>query len=81
MRCKPVPNASIFNNPKGLNIIRKQMRTMRRCAFGLFFASPRGSHFRTKFRARKTTFAGRSASLRIKYGYQAFPYGTYRRNR
>jgi len=31
---------------------------------------------RKKFRARNTTFAGRSASRRMKYGYQSLPNGT-----
>ena len=44
-----------------------------RCAVGLFFACPCDAHRRAKFRARNTKFAGRSANLRMKYGYQAFP--------
>jgi hypothetical protein len=31
---------------------------------------------RRKFRARNSTFAGRSASRRMKYGYQSVPNGT-----
>jgi hypothetical protein len=33
-------------------------------------------YFRKKFLARKSTFAGRSASRRMKYGYHSSPKGT-----
>jgi len=37
----------------------------------------RNSYLRPRFFRRKTRFAGRSASLRMKYGYQASPNGMY----
>ena len=33
-------------------------------------------HFRSKFRAMKNTFAGRSPNRRMKYGYHSVPNGT-----
>ncbi len=33
------------------------------------------AHRRTRFRRKNATLAGRSASLRMKYGYQSGPYG------